>query len=91
MIIAFTGVPLCVVHLLSLTFSGDFPGGSVVKNPPAVKEMWVQSPGREDPLKKEMATHSSLLAWRILWTGAGQATVHEITEESEMTTTKQQK
>ena len=30
--------------------------------------MWVQSLGREDPLEQEMATHSSILAWRILWT-----------------------
>ena len=33
-----------------------------------MQEMWVQSLGREDPLKKEMATHSSTLAWRIPWT-----------------------
>ena len=45
-----------------------FPGGSVVKNPPAVQETWVQSLGREDLLEKEMATHSSILAWRIPWT-----------------------
>ena len=43
----------------------------VVKNPPANagdQEMWVQSLGWEDPLKEEMATHSSILAWRIPWT-----------------------
>jgi len=40
----------------------------VVKNLPAKKETWVQSLGREDPLEKEMATHSSILAWRIPWT-----------------------
>jgi len=40
-----------------------------VKNPPAVQEMQVQSLGQEDPLKKGMATHSSILAWRIQWTG----------------------
>ena len=40
------------------------PGGSMVKNPPA-KEMWVWSLGQEDPLEKEMATHSSILAWEI--------------------------
>jgi len=39
-----------------------FPGGSVVKNPLPVQEMQVQSPGREDPLEKEMATHSSIIA-----------------------------
>ena len=40
----------------------DFPGGSVVKNPPAKQETWVQS------LEKEMATLSSILAWEIPWT-----------------------
>ena len=33
-----------------------------------MQETWVRSLGREDPLEKEMATHSSILAWRILWT-----------------------
>ena len=40
----------------------------MVKNLPAVWEIWVQSLGQEDPLEKEIATHSSILAWRILWT-----------------------
>ena len=39
-----------------------------VKNLPAMQETWVQSLGREDPLEKEMAIHSSILAWRIPWT-----------------------
>jgi len=39
-----------------------------VKNLPAVQETQVQSLGWEDPLEKEMATHSSILAWKILWT-----------------------
>ena len=39
-----------------------------VQNPLAVQETWVQSLGQEDPLEKEMATHSSILAWRIPWT-----------------------
>ena len=43
----------------------DFPGGSMEKNSPAMQETWVQSLGREDPLAEGMATHSSLLAWRI--------------------------
>ena len=38
-------------------------------NLPAVQETQVQSLGPEDPLEKEMATHSSILAWKILWTG----------------------
>ena len=40
----------------------------LVKNPPAIQETWVRSLGWEDPLEKEKATHSSILAWRILWT-----------------------
>ena len=40
----------------------------MVKNLPAVQETWVQSLGGEDALKKEMATHSSILAWEIPWT-----------------------
>ena len=40
----------------------------LVKNPPAMSETWVRSLGPEDPLEKEMATHSSILAWRIPWT-----------------------
>ena len=39
----------------------------MVKNLPAIWETWVQSLGQEDPLEKEMATHSSILAWRIPW------------------------
>ena len=39
----------------------------MVKSLPATWEPWVQSLGREDPLEKEMATHSSTLAWRIPW------------------------
>ena len=47
-----------------------------VKNLPAVKETWVQSLGWKDPLEEGMATHSIILAWRILWTeepGRGQS------------------
>ena len=39
-----------------------------VKNPPEMWETQVQSLGQEDPLEKEMGTHASILAWRILWT-----------------------
>ena len=49
-----------------------FLGGSVVKNLPAIQKtqevLWVQSLGQEDPLEEGMATHSSILAWRIPWT-----------------------
>ena len=40
----------------------------LVKNPPAMQEIPVQFLGWEDPLEREMATHSSILAWKILWT-----------------------
>ena len=49
---------------LTLSFSGD----SVVRKPPAMQETRVQSLGREDPLEKQMATHSSILASEIPWT-----------------------
>ena len=38
-----------------------------LKRLPGMRETWVQSLGQEDPLEKEMATHTSTLAWRILW------------------------
>ena len=40
----------------------------MVRNLPTKQETWIWSLGREDPLEKGMATHSSILAWRILWT-----------------------
>ena len=51
----------------------------LVKNPPATWETWVRSLGWEDPLEESMATHSSILAWRIsLDRGAWQITVHGV-------------
>ena len=52
-----------------LQIKTDFPGGSVVRNTPAKQETQVQSLDQEDPLEKEMATHSSVLAWETSWTG----------------------
>ena len=49
----------------------DFPGGSVGKESTCKageQDMWVQSMGWEDPLEEGMATHPSILAWRIPWT-----------------------
>ena len=40
----------------------------LVKNPPEMQETWVPSLGWEDPLEEGMATHTSILAWRIPWT-----------------------
>ena len=45
-----------------------FPEAQMVKNPPAVQETQASSLGREGPLEKGMATHSSILTWRIPWT-----------------------
>ena len=45
-----------------------FLGAQLVKNPPTMWETWVRSLGWEDPLEEGMATHSSILAWRIPWT-----------------------
>ena len=72
----------CAPHLIVLTtpwrlVQGEQAGSGerkaslaaqVVKNPPAMQEIRVQSLGWEDPLEKEMTTHSSILAWRIPWT-----------------------
>ena len=44
-----------------------FPGGSAVKNPSAMKKIWVQFLDQEDLLEKGMGTHFSILAWRISW------------------------
>ena len=53
------------------TFTGLPQVTQTVKNlgdSSRMQEIWVLSLGREDPLEKEMATHSNILAWRILWT-----------------------
>ena len=62
---------LVMAIMLSFAETGASLGGSVVKNPPANagdSETQVQSLGQEDPLEKEMATHSHILAWEIPWT-----------------------
>ena len=83
-IILFSPFPFLVVKIELLRFAFLFPppvlhtrttripGASLVaqrlKRLPPMQETWVWSLGREDPLEKEMATHSSILAWRIPWT-----------------------
>ena len=53
----------------------------MVKNPPTMRETWVGSLGWEDPLKEGMATHSSILAWRIpMDRGAWGANVYGVTK-----------
>ena len=59
---------ICIHTADLLHCTSGFPGGSVVKNLPAMQETQVRSLGREGPLEKEMATHSSILTWRIPWT-----------------------
>ena len=54
--------------VLRKTLSGASLVAQLVKNLPAMQETWVRFLGQEDPLEKEMATQSSILAWRIPWT-----------------------
>ena len=55
--------------MFNITNYWGFPGGSDgKKNPPSMQEIQVRSLGWEDPLEKGVATHSSILAWRIPWT-----------------------
>ena len=56
-----------------------------VKNPPTMRETWVQSLGQEDPLEEEMATHSSILAWRIPWTEEPGRLESVVVQESDTT------
>ena len=75
--------PYCQCLLIRLLLPGDLEDRNymssthvswaslivqLVKNLPAVQETWVWSLEMEDPLEREMATHSSILAWRMLWT-----------------------
>ena len=56
------------MHNLNLPSGKNYLVAQKLKYLPAMWEVWVPSLGREDPLEKEMATHSSILAWRISWT-----------------------
>jgi len=70
---------LATFYLLNINISVPFPVklyflvvshslvAQMVKKTPTVQETWVQSLGQENPLEKEMATHSSILSWRIPW------------------------
>ena len=65
--------PYCVtfsdIYFIFLYLSGMASlVAQTVKRLPTMRETWVRSLGREDPLEKEMATHSSILAWKIPWT-----------------------
>ena len=77
---------MCVHHTLIHTHThthththGASLVAQLVKNLPAMQETWVQSMGWEDPLEEGMATHASILAWRIpMDRGAWWATVHGV-------------
>ena len=51
-----------------MLYNGTSLVAQMVKHLPTMRETWVQSLGQEDLLEKEMATHSSILAWKIPWT-----------------------
>ena len=59
---------LCRALIVSVIFIWASLVAQMVKNLPAMQEPRVQSPGQEDSLEKEMATHSSIIAWRMPWT-----------------------
>ena len=65
-----------------MVLAQGFPSGSSVKNPPARQEIQVRPVGQKDPLEKEMATHSSILAWKIPWMEepGRRQTVHRVTK-----------
>ena len=54
--------------------------GQLVKNLYSVQETWIPSLGQDDPLEKGVATHSSILAWRIQWTEEPGGLVHRVTK-----------
>ena len=69
-------------QVLGATLVGNWASlvAQMVKNLPAVQEIWVRSLGWEDPLDKGITTHASILAWRIPDRAAWQATAHKITK-----------
>ena len=57
-----------IEHFPALDYIETSPVAQMVKRLPTMQGAWVQSLGQEDPLEKEMATHSSTLSWKIPWT-----------------------
>ena len=76
-----TGSQKFINFYFVLSTSVGFPGGSVVKNLPAMQDTWVRSLGQEYPLQKKMVTHSGILAWKIPWTEEP-SRLHGVTKES---------
>ena len=73
------------VKIVIIQFIVWASSGSMVKNPPAVQDMQVRSLGQEDPLEKDMATPSSILAWEIPWTEEPGGLQSMGSQESDMT------
>ena len=65
--------------IVTMLYTLGFPGGSAIKNLPAMRQTWVQSLSWEDALEEEIATCFSILAWEIPDTGALQAAIHGVT------------
>ena len=65
--LGYLSIYMCV-YIHTYTYICIFPVARMVKHLPTMRETWVQSLGQEDLLEKEMATHSSILAWKIPWT-----------------------
>ena len=72
------GVGWGTLEVKGFAYNRNSPVAQTVKKLPARQETWVRFLGQEDPLEKEMATHSSILAWRIPWTGVWQGTIHGV-------------
>ena len=70
---------------LALPNDPGFPVGSVVKNPPAVQEVWVRSLGQEDPWSRKWQPTPEFLLENSMDRGAGRATVHGVEKELDMT------
>ena len=68
-----TSLGMSALMILPPDLAGVPLVAQMVKNPPAMWETWIQSLGWEDPLEKDMTTHSSILAWRTPWTVHGLA------------------
>ena len=58
---------ICLLDCMPLSYWASLVA-QMIKHLPAMQEIWVQCPGWEDPLEKEMATHSITLAWKTPWT-----------------------
>ena len=72
---------MCQIVIYIFQGTGSSPVAHLVKNLPAMQENWVRFLGQEDPVEKGMATHSSVLAWRILMDRRSwRATVHGVTK-----------